>query len=216
MNCILCKTESRPLEDTKFGVLYYLCPNCECIFTDPKDIPNSEDEKARYDTHNNSIEDEGYVNMFEQFIDKAVTPYIQTPADALDFGCGPGPVLAELLERRGFDVDKFDPYYFPEKIYEEKIYDLITSTEVFEHMSDPLSAMETISSRLQQGGILGLMTHFHKNNDEEFLSWWYKKDSTHITFYTHKTFAFLAKKFGFEIVYLDDKNVCVLKKVTSP
>ena len=47
--------------------------------------------------------------MFEAFIHKSIFPYQERINKALDFGCGPGPVLAELLKRRGLEVEIYDP-----------------------------------------------------------------------------------------------------------
>ncbi len=61
-----------------------------------------DEERAEYDLHENSIEDMGYVNYLDNFLIKAVDPYINE-GQALDFGCGPEPVLAELLKRGVFN-----------------------------------------------------------------------------------------------------------------
>ena len=160
---------------------------------DEKKIVLPEKEKQEYLHHNNTPENEGYVAMFKDFIEKCIDPYQDKIKAALDFGCGPGPVLAGLLKEKGFEVDIYDKYFAPEKIFENKKYDLITSTEVLEHLADPLETLKTLKNHLNKNGILAIMTLFHPNNEEGFKKWWYRRDSTHISFYRPKTFEILAK-----------------------
>ena len=152
--------------------------------------------------------------MFKKFIDKAITPYLDNPHNkkALDFGCGPGPVLAVLLRRMGLEVDIYDIYFAPEKVYENKTYDLITATEVFEHLKDPFSSTNLLKNHLKEGGILAVMTLFHPDNTSEFKKWWYRRDPTHISFYRPETFKVLGGLLGLEILMCDDKNTLVMRK----
>ena len=153
--------------------------------------------------------------MLENFIQNSIEEFLPSIKTALDFGSGPGPVLSELLKQKGLEVDIYDLYYSPKKVYQNKSYDLITSTEVFEHLSKPLEVMQTLVSHLNPNSYLAIMTKFPPKDDEEFLNWWYRRDPTHISFYTPKTFEVLAKKFGLEIVKFVDDNVVVFKK-TNP
>jgi hypothetical protein len=170
------------------------------------------EEQEHYKKHNNSFECKGYVEMFEQFIEEAIAPYEKNLHTALEFGCGEGPVLAELLARRGLEVDKYDIYFYPKKVYEGKHYDLITSTEVFEHLKEPLEVFERLSNLLTARGYMVLMTHFPPASDDEFLKWWYIRDITHISFFTPKSFDVMAKKMGLKMVtHLKNKMVVFQK-----
>jgi 2-polyprenyl-3-methyl-5-hydroxy-6-metoxy-1,4-benzoquinol methylase len=120
--------------------------------------------------------------MFEDFIEVAIVPYLKKIQTVLDFGSGPTPVFAELLKRRGLEVDIYDLYYAPKKVYEGKSYDLITSTEVFEHLSQPLEILQLLTEHLKERGYIALMTKFPPKEDEAFLNWWYRRDPTHISF----------------------------------
>jgi 2-polyprenyl-3-methyl-5-hydroxy-6-metoxy-1,4-benzoquinol methylase len=169
-------------------------------------------EKKQYDQHNNSLESEGYVQMFEDFIELAIVPYFQNIQTSLDFGSGPGPVLCELLKRRGLEVDIYDLYYAPLKVYESKKYDLITSTEVFEHLSRPLEVLELLVEHLNDNAYLALMTKFPPADDKEFLAWWYRRDPTHISFFTPKSFEIMAEKVGLKVLRTINKNIVVFQK----
>jgi len=190
----------------------YHCSSCELIFKDEDAIVSPEKELKVYRQHNNSEENAGYVAMFQDFIDKTVSPHREKIATALDFGSGPNPVLARMLEKEGFATDHYDKFFAPEKVFEHKRYDLITSTEVIEHIADVHALLKLFSDHLNPGGYLALMTQFHANTEEFYLQWWYRRDPTHIVFYRPKSFEVLAKEYGLTLRYHDDKKVVLLQK----
>jgi len=210
MTCKICNFDTICWEDIPLKKFYY-CPHCECIHLDSMHMLSLTDEKKAYDHHQNSLENEGYVQMFENFLD-FFWKDIPCKEECLDFGSGPTPVLSELLKRRGTHVTCYDKFYQPDTHFKQHHYDFITSTEVFEHLSDPLSALLLFHYILKPKGIVALMTLFHSNNQADFKDWWYRRDHTHITFYTPKTIAIMADKCGFEIVKCDEKRVVVLCK----
>ena len=195
------------------GIGYYRCRECGFIFLDDGSIIDAVSEKKHYQKHNNSFECIGYVEMFESFIEKAIKPYEVTIRRVLDFGCGHTPVLAELLKNRGFEVDIYDLYFFPEKVYENRKYDLITSTEVFEHLKEPKVILEYLVNALNPNGYIVLMTQFPPSDNETFLKWWYRRDVTHISFFTPESFEVMAEEFGLKVLKVIDKNIVVLQKI---
>lgn len=209
MQCRVCK--SQDLKILNLDENYYYCNNCQAIFIDKEEIIEPEEEQERYEGHDNTHQNEGYVKMFEDFLEESVFPYIDDIDNVLEFGCGPGPVLADLLKREDYQVDKYDPYFYPEKVYENKRYDLITSTEVFEHFSEPRKEMELLISHLKDGGYLAVMTSFHPG-PETFDDWWYKWDPTHIVFYNLNTFQKLAEDYNLKIIYTDREKYIIFKK----
>lgn len=208
--CKICGDFGQRIEKMEEPI-YYHCFKCDFIFMDEEFWMTPEEEKEFYYTHENTSDNEGYVNMFKKFLDKAVVPFQDEIESALDFGAGPGPVLAMLLEEIGIQTDIYDPYFAPKKVYQGKRYDLITSTEVFEHFSDPMVEIEQLNDHLNSGSYLAVMTLFH-GGVENFPKWFYRRDPTHISFYSTRTFEWIAQYFGFKMIVLDEKNVCVLKK----
>ncbi|MFP4016777.1 MAG: class I SAM-dependent methyltransferase [Halanaerobiales bacterium] len=193
------------------GNLYYFCNNCGLIFLDSKEVLPAEEEIKRYELHDNSHENLGYVKMFRKFIKKVIKPYKDDIETVLEFGCGPGPVLGDLLKEEGFDVDIYDPFFFPEKGFERKSYDLITSTEVFEHFLDPLKEIELLIAHMNEKGYLAIMTSFHPGTDE-FSDWFYIWDETHITFYNLNTFEWIAENYPLKLIYHDNNKYCLFQK----
>lgn len=215
--CIICGSPTRELIDPELKkprvVVYDVCGFCEFIRKRPDYHVSPTEEKTLYTHHNNTIENTGYVNMFKRFIAAAIDPFI-TKGKGLEFGSGPGPVLYELLKEKGFTMSHYDPYFHKDETVFQSTYDLITSTEVFEHLSDPMEVLTTLTGLLNPGGFLAIMTSFHKHDDDDFLSWWYRRDPTHIAFYTEETFAHMIQELKLTIHFTNQKNIIVFKKHT--
>ncbi len=213
--CPLCRCTSSSLgraPDT--GTPYQHCPHCDLIFAEKSAIPSPQQERARYLEHDNTLDNDGYVNMLQGFLQEAVLPHLKGQGGrALDFGCGPGPVLGFLMEREDFTVDLYDPYFFPDDAYVQCEYDVITATEVLEHLRDPRGVLQELVPLLAPGGILAIMTHLHPGA-EEFLPWWYHRDPTHIVFYSERTFQWLQQHLGVRLIYSDGEKTLTFRRVT--
>ena len=207
MKCPLCKSDDLSLFYEGENREYYHCKVCDLVSVPHKFLESQVDEKAKYDNHKNTPKDQGYCN----FLDRLLLPlqkHLKSGDSGLDFGSGPGPTLSVLMKDRGFDMDIYDIFYHDDRSVFENRYDFITSTEVIEHLSDPLFEIQRLWNCLKDGGVLGLMTAFRV---EEFDSWYYKRDLTHIRFFTHKTFEWLALSLGGELL-LCENGVIIIKK----
>jgi hypothetical protein len=212
--CKLCKSKNViTYKHPKFGIIFHECLNCQAIYKDKAQSLSEEDEKKIYDLHENSIENLGYVNFLTNFIDSAVIPFIKKGV-ALDFGSGPGPVLSQILKNKyNFECSIYDYYYAKHIEVFDKRYDLITSTEVFEHLSDPISTLKQFHEILNMDGIVSIMTLFHPKEQSEFFDWFYIRDPSHITFFTPKTFDVIAKLTGFKVIDTNNYRYITLKKL---
>ncbi len=214
MKCLICGKDTISYPHPKFDILFHECGNCQFIFKDEKNYPSKELEFEKYEEHQNDDGNLGYVNFLTNFIDSAVMPYIQK-GKALDFGSGPNPVLAKILNTSYFfDVDIYDYFYAPNKIYESKTYDLITSTEVVEHLRNPLEIFHLFHNHLNHHGILSILTLFHPNNREELFKWHYIRDVTHLCFFTAVTMKKIAEICEFEFLSTNHYRYTVFKKTT--
>lgn len=210
--CILCGSETEAFIHPNSHVSFYECSLCKAIFKDRKHLVSLDMEKARYDTHNNGFDNMGYVQMFNRFIDEAVLPY-RKHGDALDYGCGPVPVLAELMKQKGdFKIDLYDKFYTPAWIHGDKTYDVITTTEVVEHLEDPVETFLFLSRHLKPDGYLSVMTQFRPMDQKTFLDWYYIRDMTHLVFYAEETLRWLGKACGLAFVYTDHRTYAIFKK----
>ncbi len=211
MNCHICDKATELFKDEKTDISYYFCKKCEYICKSPLCYQDFDTQKKRYNLHENNEEDEGYQAYFYRFLD-FVLPLVEKSNIALDFGCGRSSLLSSLLKKEGIACDYYDPIYHPDTLDKDKKYELIVSTEVFEHLHQPRVVFEKLVDTLEEGGYLALQTQFHPNNIDAFKKWYYHQDPTHIVFFTAKTFKVLAQMNGCIFIEDNGKNMVVLKK----
>lgn len=210
--CVICGSDTKVIYDPQIIVDYDVCEQCGFIYKQKKHhLPHNEEEK-RYLRHENTFENKAYVNMFKDMIEEFIE-YLYIKRKVLDFGSGPIPVLKKLLQDMKYDVYDYDFFYNPNEEYKDNKYQLIVSTEVVEHFSDPIKEFKHLVDLLEDGGYLLITTYFRKMNDNQFLVWWYRRDITHVSFYNMKTFEYLAKEFNLEIVKHNNKNTILFKKL---
>ncbi len=188
---------------------YLQCDRCDLVFVATEFLPDRLQEKAEYDLHENSFEDTGY----RQFLNRAFMPVTEKqtpPASGLDFGCGPAPVLADMLTQAGFSMKWYDPIYANDKSVLSGRYDFITCTEAIEHFHRPVQEISLLTSLLKPDGLLVVMTK-RVENPEKFASWHYKNDMTHVSFFSASTFDYIGREYGFSAT-LYSKDVVLLKK----
>ena len=210
--CRICGTPTQSFKHPKMDILFHECPFCELIFKDESNHISKEKELEKYDMHQNGDDNLGYVNFLTNFIDSAVTPHIKD-GYVLDFGSGPNPLLSKILKNKyNFTVDIYDLYYATHKIYKEKKYDLITSTEVIEHLADPLASFKLFNDILKPGGFISIMTLFYPKDRDQFFSWFYIRDMTHLSFFTPRTMEVIADLIGFKLIETNQYRYAVLRK----
>ena len=207
-SCPLCKSNA-PLFFQSTERVYYQCPTCGLIFVAPSTHLSAEEEKSRYDYHQNSPAASGYVQFLRQLADPLLK-HLHPGQHGLDFGCGPGPTLSLLLEEAGIHMKLYDPFYFPDETVLKQQYDFITCTEVVEHFHHPLQSWQQLTDLLQPGGWLGVMTSLF-TPQINFSTWHYPKDETHVCFYTIETMHWLADRFGLTMPY-HTKNAFLFRK----
>lgn len=206
--CTLCKNdilEHIEVENDKRK--YLLCLTCHLIFIPPQYQISRSSSKLHYLNHNNTIEQEGYVN----FLNRVITPaleLIKPGMKGLDYGCGPSPVLSKILELKGILCYNYDPLFDFDHPLE--IYDFVFATECFEHFNQPEKDIKDIVNLVKPGGFLGLMTHQWETIDK-FRNWYYKNDPTHVSFYHRKTFDFISDHYNLKYQYNDNHRTLILK-----
>ncbi len=207
-NCPLCEKTEQMLVHHDKKRSYLRCSECQLIFVPPNERLDATREKKRYDLHQNNPQDLGY----RKFLTPMVNVVIQNTspnAKGLDFGCGPGPVLAMMLRETGRSVDLFDPFYALDESIWSRQYDFITASEVFEHLHRPGLELNRLVRILLPGGLLAVMTSFTPPL-EKFATWKYINDETHVCFYSRETFAFIAQRWDFSLLF-PAENIALLK-----
>jgi len=207
--CPLCKNRDTSLFAKGENRVYLHCKNCDLVYVPKEYFVSTEDEKANYDKHQNSPQNKGYV----EFLNKLLIPLrenLSQDAKGLDFGSGPGPTLSVIMQELGYEMEIYDYFYHDDKKVFEKSYDFITTTEVIEHLHNPLDEIKKLWNCLELGGSLGIMTAFRPDLDI-FKSWYYKRDLTHVRFFTKKTFEWLKDELSAEL-FIPQSDVVILKK----
>ena len=207
--CSVC-LEGHPELFRQIGKQVYLrCPTCLATIMAPQSRLTAGEEKQIYELHENDPEDAGYLRFLSKLADP-LTERLPPGAEGLDFGCGPGPALAGMLEEAGFAMALYDPFFHPDMASLDRTYDFITCTEVVEHLYEPAEVFSLLDRLLRPGGWLGIMTCF-QTDDERFDNWHYRRDPTHVVFYRQATFEWLARKYGWALE-VPVKDVVLLRK----
>jgi hypothetical protein len=207
MKCPLCHGESlEPVEGVPESHAH--CLLCDLRFLRPELRLEPAAEKQRYMTHNNDVNDPGYRDFLEPLA-KAVQKRVMAGGAGLEFGCGPGPALAARLGEHNYSVTLFDPFFHPDPSALANRYDFITASEVAEHLYFPAEEFARLAGLLKPGGWLGLMTWIYEP-EIDFANWIYRKDPTHVAFYSQRTFTWIAGRFGFQSPEFEGPRVVCL------
>lgn len=191
--CPICSSTEISLYSKDKIREYLRCHLCELVFVSRRFLLSHEDEKKRYESHKNDENDPEYRNYLFQMIGP-VKSRIEKNAIGLDYGCGRTTLLAKLFNQEFLNVDSYDLYFHPnESIYNKK-YDFIMMSEVIEHLREPQIDLKKLILLLRPGGKFFIKTKLYPESLDEFNKWFYKRDLTHIQFFSLNTLKFLAKK----------------------
>jgi hypothetical protein len=198
--CPLCANRSAVLFCHDRRRTYFHCPQCDLIFVPPRQLLMPDEEKTRYDLHQNDPADLRYrkfLNRLFRPLEKKLPP----DAHGLDFGCGPGPTLSVMFEEGGYHCDNYDLYYAVAPALLKKQYDFLTCSEAMEHFRRPRDEFEQFLQLVRPGGWIGIMTQLHNEAPVPFERWHYKDDDTHIAFFSRRTFQTLGRTYGLLLEY---------------
>lgn len=188
---------------------YHRCDTCCATFLQPAHFLPPDVEHAEYARHQNLASDAGYVGFLKRLADPLLER-LPPGSLGLDHGCGPGPVLAQLLRAAGHTVRLYDPFFHPDRGALEVQYDFVTCTEVIEHFHVPALEFKRLDGMLKPGGWLALSTCF-QTDDARFAQWHYRRDPTHVVFYREATLAHIAQRHGWHMT-VPTRNVALMHK----
>ncbi len=209
MQCPLClvtkNQESLVVEQRQ----YWACAQCSLVWLDKNAHLEIAAEKSRYLEHQNDIENPVYLNYLDRLA-SAIRPLVRPSGKGLDFGCGPTEGMKALLTPQGFVVDSYDPIFFPAHELLKNRYDFVLCSEAAEHFFSPRLEFERLASLLSSGGWLGVSSQLLRSR-AAFPQWSYRRDPTHVCFYSEATVAWIATHLGWEIQHLASP-IWVLRK----
>ena len=207
-NCPLCGSKGQPFFSNERH-RFFSCDFCRGIFRAHEQALNFEQEKNRYLLHQNHLEDQGYLNFVSPILEEVRSRY-KSGAEGLDFGCGHTPVISEVLKKENYQVDLYDPLFFPQRIFESKTYDFIVCCEVMEHFLNPKEEFVLLAELLKPTGKLICMTSVF-SEEMDFDSWYYKNDPTHVFLYRKETLAHITENYNFNHVKIDEPLIVFSK-----
>lgn len=180
---------------------YYQCQRCLMVHADRSSLLSDSAELAQYQLHQNDLADTGYRKFLQRLAEPLLQHLSATGLSGLDFGCGPGPLLAKMLEEAGQQMAVWDPYFAVDTTVLQRQYDFISCSEAIEHFVTPAKEWALWLKLLKPGGTLAVMTKRYTTLSA-FTDWHYKLDPTHVSFFSEHTFAFLAQRDGFDLQFV--------------
>ena len=211
--CPLCQSSDTQFlhrSDDRHGVReFYECRSCDLAFVPPEFHLPPDAEMQRYLMHDNDPDDIRYRSFLSRLWNH-LRPFLNEGERGLDYGCGPGPALVQMMNEDGFRVEKYDLYFFPDPGPLAETYDFITCTETVEHLKQPMEVFALLNSILRPGGRVGIMTGI-LDDRSKFGDWHYQRDPTHIAFYTRRTLDWIATQMDWFIEF-QSADVTILAK----
>ena len=206
--CILCGSEAHPFRIARKRH-YYRCSFCQSVLLDPDDYVTAGEEKSRYETHNNDVNDPRYQQFVSPIVDEILKN--QKPAEhGLDYGCGTGPVITKLLRDQKYHINTYDPFFDRDRKLLRQKYHYIACCEVAEHFHDPYTEFSGLKNILHPGGILYCMTELY-HEDIDFNQWNYKNDETHVIFYHRKALEWIKDQFNFSRLTIHENKLVLFR-----
>ncbi len=210
--CPLCGAEDARAFAERRGTRYFRCGVCRLVFMHPERRPDAAAELAHYGTHWNDVHDPRY----RAFLARVADPLAQRlppGAHGLDYGAGPAPALARMMEERGFRMSVHDPFFAPDEDALRRTYDFVACTETAEHFHRPAAEWARLDALLRPGGWLGVMTEL-LDDARDFAGWRYARDPTHVCFYADETMRWIADRYGWRMES-PGRNVVLFHKPES-
>jgi len=208
MNCKVCGSEEITVYSRNKIREFLKCSRCELVFVPEQFYLTLEQERKRYDLHDNTIVNKGY----KEFLEKVATVITDRfPADCtvMDFGSGANAVLGTILDKKGYCCESYDPLFNIQCSNAAILYDVIVVCEVIEHLRFPKDDLEFIKKRLKPHGTVIIRTQLYPDA-EKFQNWWYIQDLTHINFFSPKTIDFVASQLNRTVALTREKDIFLL------
>jgi len=203
--CLLCHSIKTEQKCTIDNIVFLHCNNCQAVFKNPNHFLSAKAEKERYLLHQNNVDDKHYQKFVSPIVNAVQLNY-SINDKGLDFGAGTGPVISKLLSKKGYSINLYDPFFYPDTVVLKKKYNFIICCEVIEHFQSPDKDFKLLNNLLDFGGTLFCMTELIPKNIP-FEKWHYIRDKTHIIFYSEACIFWIKENLGFTEVNIDGRLI---------
>lgn len=219
MICKICNLDNNVIFSSKmlnkYDVKYFHCSHCGFLQTEePFWLEEAYDETI-------NISDTGYMQR-NLFLTKKMTfllmLFFNKNGQYLDYAGGYG-VFVRLMRDIGFDFywdDKFTKNIFARGFeYEKaKMIEAITTFESFEHFVNPIEELEKM---LYISKNIIFSTELLPSNIPKPKEWWYYglEHGQHISFYSEKTFKYIAHKYNLHYSNLGSIHILTERKIEN-
>ena len=135
----------------------------------------------------------------------------------LDYGGGNGVLSAELFAA-GWNSTSYDPFVDGPLSEDLGTFNLVTSFEVFEHVPDVNHLISTLSSLVEEDGMVLFSTLLSDGilARNQRVQWWYASPRNgHISLFSRGSLALLGKKEGFDLVSFSPNLHAFWRKIPS-
>lgn len=209
MKCPLCGESDCFLFFQDRSREFFRCGSCGLVFVPAEYRLSPYEEKIRYDQHCNGPDNQGYRDFLAAFLHPLMIR-LTKGKNGLDFGSGPVPLLAWMFREEGFKMDIYDPYYADNPGVFNRRFDFIVACEVVEHLREPFPEFKRLFGALKPGGIFGIRTGMLPGQ-EQFAEWSYRRDLTHILFFSPPVLSWIAQKWNSELEFREG-DITIFRK----
>lgn len=219
MKCKICKSDNESIFTAKilnkYEIKYYHCSYCGFLQTEePFWLEEAYGESI-------NVSDTGYMQrnlLLSKKLTILLSLFFDKKAKYLDYAGGYG-VFVRLMRDIGFDFywdDKFTTNLFARgfEYQNGEKYEAVTTFESFEHFVNPIEEIENL---LKFSRNIIFSTETLPNPMPRPEDWWYYglDHGQHISFYSEKTFKFLAEKYNLNYVNLGGLHLLSDKKISG-
>jgi hypothetical protein len=201
-------------------VYYTLCDQCGFCFAPELHRWSIDEFAARIYNDDYKLVDPDYLDARPRANAQMLAGMFAKQALAirhLDYGGGNGVLSGELFAS-GWNSSSYDPFVDGPLRGDMGRFNLVTSFEVFEHVPDVNHLVATLSTLVDDDGMVLFSTLLNDGNlaRNQRIQWWYASPRNgHISLFSRRSLALLGRKAGFELVSFSPNLHAFWRKVPS-
>jgi len=178
---------------------FYSCEQCGLVFANPKSHLMPDLEKQRYGRSQKSSKQKPLSQFILPLLDQISQQQTGT-LTGLNFGRLLDEHSRQSIADAGHIVNEYDPFFAADQSVLQQRYDFVCCYRFFDHLRHPHREWLLLNQLIKPGGWLAISTPLLTDKDH-YAKWHYKNNPTHVSFYQHSTFEYLALNSDFELLF---------------